>query len=202
MVKYPTRPRFNSFLFPILASMERKNSEMCPWLLRGEGDPGHTWNKEKANLIMVSFIQRWRGDISCLLNINKRTQNQMAMREEQRKWATKSSSVSIHYSEEGGLTRYIWVRGNVIRLTRVSVATFSLALKKKLLIFNISGNNLRRTKCTLCWDILGRVIKKWRAYFIHTVTKPSTLPKTRIWNKFWNKNYSSVLQKGIRSTSA
>lgn len=50
--------RLNSFLFPILASTEIKNSEMCPWLLRGEGDPGHTWNKAKANLTMMSFIQR------------------------------------------------------------------------------------------------------------------------------------------------
>lgn len=45
-------------IFPILASTGIKNSEMCPWLLRGEGDPGHTWNKAKANLIMMSFIQR------------------------------------------------------------------------------------------------------------------------------------------------
>jgi len=50
--------RFNNFLFPILASREIKNSEMCPWLLKGEGDPGHTWNTAKANLIMMSFIQR------------------------------------------------------------------------------------------------------------------------------------------------
>ena len=37
-------------------------------------------------------------------------------------------------------------------------------------MFNISYNNLRRTKCTLCGDILGRVIKTRGAYFIHTVT--------------------------------
>lgn len=58
-------------IFPILASTGIKNSEMCPWLLRGEGDPGHTWNKAKANLIMMSFIQRWRGDKSCPLNVTE-----------------------------------------------------------------------------------------------------------------------------------
>lgn len=67
--------RFNNFLFPILASIEIKSSEMCPWLLRGEGDPGHTWNKAKANLIMMSFIQKCRGDIGRPPNINGGTQS-------------------------------------------------------------------------------------------------------------------------------
>lgn len=79
--------RFGNFLFPILASIEIKNSEMCPWLLRGEGDPEHTCNKAKANLITMSFIQRWRGYNSCPLNINGGTQNQKAMIEGQRNGA-------------------------------------------------------------------------------------------------------------------
>ena len=175
---------------------------MCPWLLRGEGDPGHTWNKAKANLIMMSFIHRWRGDTSCPLDINGRTYNQKSVMEGQRKWTGKKDSMGIWYSKQWRVDRWIWIWRGVIRVIRVSVTIFSLAQSKKLLMFNISYNNLRRTKCTLCWDILGRVIKTRGAYFIHTVTKPSTLPKNRIWNKFWNKNYSSVLQKEIRSTSA
>lgn len=80
LVKYISQDSmFNNFLFPILASIEMKSSEMCPWLLRGDGDPGHTWNKAKANLIMMSFIQRCRGDIGCPPNINGGTQNRKAI---------------------------------------------------------------------------------------------------------------------------
>lgn len=91
--------RFGNFLFPILASVEIKNSEMCPWLLRGEGDPEHTCNKAKANLITMSFIQRWGGDNGCPLNINGGTQNQKAMIEGQRKEA-RSDCTGIQYSEQ------------------------------------------------------------------------------------------------------
>lgn len=68
-------PGSTIFFFSSWQALEIKSSEMCPWLLRGDGDPGHTWNKAKANLIMMSLIQRCRGDIGYPPNINGGTQN-------------------------------------------------------------------------------------------------------------------------------
>lgn len=45
------------FFFPFWQSAGIKNSEMCPWLLGGDGDPGHTWNKARAKSITMSFTR-------------------------------------------------------------------------------------------------------------------------------------------------
>lgn len=111
--------RFNNFSFLILANTEIKNSELCLWLVRGQADPGHTWNKVKVNLILMSFLSKDEGEMSKLTQ----TQIWKVMVEAQRK----SNDMGLWYSEQWRLDRRIRVWGGVIRIIRVSVTTFSLA---------------------------------------------------------------------------
>lgn len=154
-----------------------KNSEMCPGLLGEMGDPGHSGDSEgqcNSNDNLFPF--------SCPLSLWRNMKLTAAA--EGRK-GFELQRLTVQRSGLGSWTMQMGCGEMSERLWEPQLQLFPLA-SKKLLMFNISGTNLRKPEWTMLRYFRQSNQDTESILYSHWLSL-ACCQKNRIWNKFWTK---------------